>query len=163
MKKILLFIEELFVPTKSIRKSKKVWNEFCDKNLLYRVYTEKREFGKTGERDYKKCILDDQLLQNKLPCSKDKIMLEIGCGFGRMTEYFANDFKQVYASEISEKILAGAKKRVSHKPNIYFQVTNGVSFPFSDNYFDFVFSFLVFQHMPSRTIIKKHKRNYKNA
>jgi SAM-dependent methyltransferase len=82
-------------------------------------------------------------------------MLELGCGAGRMTVAFSSIFGYVDAVDISAEMIARAKDSVRDCRNVAFHVTNGADLSmFSDGTFDFVFSALVFQHIPRKSIIK---------
>lgn len=67
--------------------------------------------------------------------------LDLGCGVGRLMENFDN----FYGIDISENMLEIARKR---KPNCNFKLTDGRTIPYEDNYFDFVYCVLLFQHLP---------------
>ena len=51
-----------------------------------------------------------------------------------------------------------AKKRLTRFDNISYYVTNGVNLPIKDNSVDFVFSYIVFQHFPTRRLVKENLR-----
>ncbi len=53
-------------------------------------------------------------------------------------------------------MIAEGKKRLDGKHNIFLTATDGLSFPFADNSFDFVFSFIVFQHMPNKKMVAQN-------
>lgn len=86
--------------------------------------------------------------------SKDKRMLEIGCGVGRHSHGFSEMFGEVYAIDISSGMIAKAVKLNSDLKNVKFIKTNGQDLKdFPDNYFDFVYSYGVFLHIPDKRII----------
>lgn len=81
-------------------------------------------------------------------------MLEIGCGIGRMTHGFAPLFGEVQAIDVSGEMICQAQKHLAALPNVHAHETNGVDLDiFADNYFDFCFSYIVFQHIPTKEII----------
>lgn len=86
-------------------------------------------------------------------------MLEIGCGIGRMTRGFAGLFGEVYAVDVSGEMIRRAKSNTAGLANVRLFETNGGDLsPFCDLVFDFCFSFLVFQHIPSRPIVENYIR-----
>lgn len=82
--------------------------------------------------------------------------LHIGCGIGRVERYLAPKVKQCFGVDIAETMIAQAKNYVKTM-NTSFLATDGQSLPFPGNYFDFVYSILVFQHMPKNMFINNLK------
>jgi ubiquinone/menaquinone biosynthesis C-methylase UbiE len=75
-------------------------------------------------------------------------MLELGCGVGRMTHRFSELFKYVYAIDVSQEMLSLARKFWGHLENVEFILGNGRDLkPISDSTVDFLFSYLVLQHV----------------
>ncbi len=153
-------------PDQSIESSKKKWNMLGAENPRYYVVSKKgtkiaeEEFQESGEENYDAYIRKDALLTERLAPFKEKRVLDIGSGLGRLTEFFARDFKSADGVDISDSMVAQATKRLEHVSNIHFHATDGKSFPFPDGTFDLVFSYIVFQHMPSREIVEE---NFKEA
>src|SRR4051812_12497898 len=73
------------------------------------------------------------------------VCLEIGCGAGRITRQLATYFRSVKALDVSEGMIAYARKNV-HSPNVEYLLGNGVELPLPDRSIDAVFSTHVFQH-----------------
>ncbi|MDP3962363.1 MAG: class I SAM-dependent methyltransferase [bacterium] len=150
------------LPDQNIKKSKKKWNKLASENARYYVVSRKGrdinedEFKESGKENYVQYVASDPLLKGKLVSFSDKTVLNIGCGVGRLEEFFATDFRNVHGVDISGEMVARARKRLAQQSNVQFQETNGISLPFPDNFFDFVFSYLVFQHMPSRAVVEKN-------
>lgn len=82
--------------------------------------------------------------------------LQIGCGVGRIEKVLSPKVKEVYGVDISEAMITQVKQNVKCK-NAYFFVTDGESLPFKDKHFDFIYSLLVFQHMPTQMFEKNLK------
>ena len=90
-------------------------------------------------------------------------VLEIGCGAGRVTRAFAGYFGEVYAVDISGEMVRQARAAVAGFPNAHVFRNNGkdlraVATNWRQRFgleppvpIDFAFSFMVFQHIPSRT------------
>ena len=66
-------------------------------------------------------------------------VLEIGCGVGRLMK------RGYHGIDISENMIDIARER---KSECIFQVNNGQDIPYPDDYFNSVYSVLVFQHIP---------------
>lgn len=147
-----------FVANESLGASKRKWNRFGRHNPRYFVFTKRgpsiteEEFRAEGQREYQKYLSEDAFLQSKL--ARHSRALEIGCGAGRITEFIAKDFSEVWGADISESMLAEAVRRLPTAKNIRWVATDGATLPAPDDFFDLAFSFIVFQHMPSETVIR---------
>jgi SAM-dependent methyltransferase len=98
-------------------------------------------------------------------------VLEIGCGAGRVTRAFAGFFGEVYAVDISREMVRQARQAVAGFPNAQIFHNNGkdlsaVRLKWWHQFglgeplqMDFAFSFMVFQHIPSRAIIESYVRD----
>jgi len=82
-----------------------------------------------------------------------KRMLEIGCGIGRLFPGFTDMFAEVWGVDVSEEMInQGAKLNLS--PHVRFIHNNGYDLAdIPDNHFDFVFSYITFQHVPEKWMI----------
>jgi SAM-dependent methyltransferase len=84
-------------------------------------------------------------------------ILEIGCGAGRMTFTLAKMFGEVEAVDISAEMIAQAREALRQCENVRLHVNNGVDLSvFPDAHFDFAFSAIVFQHIPSRAVVENY-------
>jgi len=72
--------------------------------------------------------------------------VEIGCGAGRITAHLIDDFKTVYAVDVSEGMLNYAKARIDKAK---FYLTDGVQLPLGDSSVTAAFSCHVLQHFDS--------------
>ena len=85
--------------------------------------------------------------------------LEIGCGPGRLLLPMSRHFGEIHGVDISEEMAALARKRLQDVPNAQVHVTSGSDLSMlADNYFDFVYSYAVFQHIPSREVVLRYLR-----
>jgi SAM-dependent methyltransferase len=85
-----------------------------------------------------------------------KTCLDYGCGaLGRYSFALSNVFDAVYGVDISSEAIADAKNRVNKhfKNSPKFLLCDGVSLKFPSNFFDFVFSNLVLQHIGNKDVI----------
>ena len=84
-------------------------------------------------------------------------MLELGCGAGRMTASFAKRRATVFAFDISTEMLEKARRIHEGTKNIEWQLSNGEDLkPVTSGALDFVFSYLVLQHLPSETLVEHY-------
>jgi 2-polyprenyl-3-methyl-5-hydroxy-6-metoxy-1,4-benzoquinol methylase len=76
------------------------------------------------------------------------VVLDIGCGIGRLEKFLAQYCKEVHGIDVSGRMVKLAKQRLKDINNLFFHKTNGRDLSiFPDNKFDFVFSILVLQHI----------------
>lgn len=73
------------------------------------------------------------------------VMLEIGCGAGRITNRLAAEFSRVIAADVSDAMLKYAKARVP-ATNIDWKLSDGARLPAEDSTVDAAFSCHVLQH-----------------
>ena len=73
-------------------------------------------------------------------------VLDLGCGQGRFFEFCENKNIDYWGVDFSEKLIEIAKARYRRAK---FRTTDGLNLPFSEDYFDRVFSIAVFHHIPS--------------
>lgn len=84
--------------------------------------------------------------------------VEIGCGLGRICAALADSFSEVLGVDISPEMVQRARAEV-HDPRVNFAVTDGATLTgVPDASVDFVLSFTVFQHIPSRAVIDRYVR-----
>jgi SAM-dependent methyltransferase len=76
------------------------------------------------------------------------VVLEIGCGAGRMTKRIAEDFTRVIACDVSEGMIEYAREKVTAR-NIDWRLSDGAALPAPDHSVDSVFSCHVLQHLES--------------
>ena len=74
-----------------------------------------------------------------------KKILDAGCGEGRFSKYFIEKGADITSMDFSEEYVKLAKKNIRKGKFVLGSVTN---IPFPDNYFDYIFSVDVLQHVP---------------
>jgi len=133
-----MFLSNLFQKIK--------WDILAKSNHIYYIDSNtknknEKKFRNNGLLDFKRLVLGDDILNFDF----NKVW-EIGCGSGRMTEFFAEHFKEVIATDISPKMIKLLKKRLERFKNIS---TN------KDDLFDidFVFSYMVFHHFATKKMV----------
>ncbi len=84
-----------------------------------------------------------------------EIALDLGCGLGRFSRALAQRFSSVIAVDVSDRMVEKARElNASHgSKNISFQTGDGVTLPARTDSVDFVWSYEVFQHMPTHETI----------
>jgi SAM-dependent methyltransferase len=76
-------------------------------------------------------------------------ILDIGCGVGRFERALADKFATVYGVDISDDMIAAARRRLKDKSNVLLFSNDGTELPFvKDGSLDMVFSYSVYQHLP---------------
>jgi ubiquinone/menaquinone biosynthesis C-methylase UbiE len=79
----------------------------------------------------------------------DAVVLEIGCGIGRIMQHLAGRYREVHGTDISAEMVERGTRRLAHLENVRFHHGNGYDLePFADASVDLVYSAYVFQHMP---------------
>ncbi len=71
-------------------------------------------------------------------------LLDLGCGYGKDLAHFSKGDIDIYGVDSSQQMLKLAKKRV---PSAHLEKGSFHNLPFSDNYFDMVFSRYAIQHV----------------
>jgi len=85
--------------------------------------------------------------------------LEIGCGPGRLLRPMSRHFVQIDGVDVSDEMIALARKKLADIPHAHAHATDGSSLAlFEDATFDFVYSYAVFQHIPSREVVFSYLR-----
>jgi len=94
----------------------------------------------------------DMIMQSRDP--KNLKALEIGCGIGRILIPMAGIFGEVIGIDISNEMVKLGKEKISDIKNCNILENSGSDLSFlEDNYFDFCYSFIVFQHIPKKSIV----------
>lgn len=143
---------------------RKAWDDRARENARHYVATGRTdwtddEFFASGEQQVAEDILTDitNICQGKDP--KQMRVLEIGCGAGRVTRALATLFGEVHAVDISGEMVQAARTALALFPNAHIYQNNGCDLAVvPDLAFDFAYSVIVFQHIPSREIIENYVR-----
>jgi SAM-dependent methyltransferase len=120
---------------------------FIDNRLRYES-PDRERFWADGERALV-TILDDLGLQLR----PGDVVVEIGCGIGRMTRAIAARVDRVIALDVSEEMLARAREHNPGLANVEWMLGDGVSLrEIADGSVDACISFVVLQHIPDPKI-----------
>ena len=79
----------------------------------------------------------------------EDVVLNIGCGVGRVERYLAPKVRELWAVDVSREMLRLARKRLDGLRNVHLREVGNRDFlsSFEAERFDLVFSFLVLQHL----------------
>lgn len=103
--------------------------------------------------------LESELRRVPAPQRSQWKALEIGCGPGRLMRPLSRYFAEIHGVDVSDEMIALARQRLRDIPNAHPHVSDGASLAeFPDGWFDFVYSYAVFQHVPSRDVIAAYMR-----
>jgi SAM-dependent methyltransferase len=136
------------------------WDNRARKDAFFYIASWRQDWNEeaffdSGEEDYQR--LAAKVLEARGFAPEGKRMLELGCGAGRMTRSFAQRFETVFAFDISAEMLARAKVLQPEARNINWILGNGADLAqIADGSVDFVFSYLVLQHLPEEELVKKY-------
>jgi ubiquinone/menaquinone biosynthesis C-methylase UbiE len=134
------------------------WNERAREDVRYYV-----AFGRRGQEEEEFFAsasdvvhsLEEELkrLPRHLP-PEARRALEIGCGPGRLMRPMSRNFGELHGVDVSDEMIRLAEERFGASRSIHLHQTNGADLaPLPSGYFDFVYSYAVFQHIPSREVV----------
>ena len=133
------------------------WDERARRDAFHYIASwrtdwDEASFFESGEQDYLRLV--HPILRKIQFDSANKAMAEVGCGAGRMTRSFAQRFLSVFAVDISAEMQSRAKQYLGSFSNIRWILSNGETLSdLQSASVDFVFSYLVLQHMPTKEIV----------
>ena len=127
------------------------WRRFAREDPRFYIASNRREWS---DRDFyaQGAGLAASTLQWASPLGRER-MLEVGCGAGRMIVHLAPGFDRADGVDIAPEMIAAA--RAADLPaTVNLGVNSGSDLrDFEDACFDFVFSLMVFQHVPDGAVI----------
>jgi SAM-dependent methyltransferase len=135
------------------------WNALAQLDPLWTILSDPaKKFGKwdreeffgTGDREAERVLA--MCKANGVDLSYGSA-LDFGCGVGRMTRAFSHFFPSCVGIDVSEKMVDLARKFNDDRPQCEFVASAAPTLPFTDKSFDFVFSVLVLQHLPTKKMI----------
>jgi SAM-dependent methyltransferase len=95
---------------------------------------------------------------------RGKTVLDLGCGMGRISVHFARYGAEVYGTDISEEMIRLARTNLARTPRLHFDVGDGATLAhYRSGFFDVVWSYITFRHIPSRDVILGYIREIARA
>lgn len=132
------------------------WDERAKRNAFFYVATWRDDwtlesFLQSGEEEFGKLV--QPVFEEFGLIPEGRAMLEVGCGAGRMTGSFARRFGSVCAFDVSGEMQKLARQHLAGMRNIRWVLGDGQSLAaIQSNSVDFVFSYLVLHHLPTREL-----------
>jgi SAM-dependent methyltransferase len=138
------------------------WNQRAREDANYYVAFGRRdqddgEFLSTGAdviRD-----LEGELKRFPSVPSSSRSALEIGCGPGRLMRPMSRHFGEIHGIDVSDEMIAQARRKLSDIPWAHAHHAGGSDLAqFPSDHFDFIYSYAVFQHIPSAEVVFSYLR-----
>lgn len=137
------------------------WNERAAEDPFYYIETSHwngdiTSFFALG--DERADLLIDPVLSELTTNPSEGVALDLGCGLGRFTRPLSRRFREVVGVDVAPEMVKKAIELNAAEDygNIRFLLGNGVVLPLGSATVDFVWSYEVMQHMPSRKIISRN-------
>ena len=137
------------------------WNERAREDAHYYVAFGRREqkpeefFATANE-----VVLAVEALLRRFPANANRRAwraLEIGCGPGRLIKPLSRHFGEIHGIDVSDEMIERARRNLAGIPHAHVHATSGADLaPFADESFDVVYSYAVFQHIPSRDVVMNY-------
>jgi ubiquinone/menaquinone biosynthesis C-methylase UbiE len=133
------------------------WNKRAAEDAYYYV-----AFGRRGQGDQEFFdsaadvvhALEAELKRLPAADRRSRRALEIGCGPGRLMRPMSWNFGEIHGVDVSDEMIRLAKKKLKDTPNAFPRATDGTDLScYADEFFDFVYSYAVFQHIPSAEVV----------
>ncbi len=128
------------------------WNSCAQENARKHIaiddWESEEHFHRSGLRDIQKI-----LASSDVPLAQGSKVLEIGCGIGRLLKPLAVERRdlEIYGVDVSTEMILQGNERLNDFHNIYLSHVNGRDLSlFVNDFFDFIFSYVTFQHIPRR-------------
>ena len=137
------------------------WNARAREDAHYyvafgRKHQNDADFFETGSEQVRGLELELRRLDGERPFGA---ALEIGCGPGRLMRPLARHFREIHGIDVSDEMVARARGNLRDTPNAYAHYAPDSNLdPVRDLSFDFIYSFAVFQHVPSHAVVMGYLR-----
>ncbi len=141
------------------RDTARFWNDFGQRNPFGIILTganhEPREwdtdaFFATGADEVTRLMTELGALAPRLP---RRAALDFGCGVGRISRALAAHFERVVGLDVAPSMIAAARRLNQASPRCRFSVNRSARLGgIASDTFDFVYSRLVLQHIPPRSV-----------
>jgi SAM-dependent methyltransferase len=150
-------------PIDVAERMRREWNERAKEDAHFYVAFGRREqaddeFFETA----REVVLGLEMELRRLPANANRRAwraLEIGCGPGRLMRPMSRHFGEIHGVDVSDEMIARARENLRGIPHAHPHATSGCDLSqFADDSFDFVYSYAVFQHIPSRDVVMQYLR-----
>ena len=132
------------------------WDERARRDALFYIRREASEspeaFEASGARE-----LDDEVLRG-VALPDGAVVVEIGCGIGRLARAIAPRVAKVYAGDVSPEMLDRARAWCAGCGNVQLLRFDGALSGVPSGCADLVYSHLVFQHVPRLKFLRAYFR-----
>jgi len=138
------------------------WNQRAQEDAHYYVAFGRRdqddeEFYSTAKDLVGELVGELKRLPDGSPGSRHA--LEIGCGPGRLLRPMSLYFGEIHGVDVSDSMVAMAKEKLRDIPHAFPHAIGGSDLKlFPEAHFDFVYSYAVFQHIPSAEVVFSYLR-----
>jgi SAM-dependent methyltransferase len=138
------------------------WNQRALEDAKYYVAFGRREqsddeFYETGRE-----VLNSlEWEMKRLPPAnwRSRRALEIGCGPGRLIKAMSARVGEIHGVDVSDEMIRIGREKLRGIPHAHLHATGGSSLDmFADESFDIVYSYAVFQHIPSKEVVLEYLR-----
>ncbi len=132
------------------------WERRARENAPFYICTTSAEsaeaFAASGERDLAEQVIDG------LAVRPDWKVLEIGCGIGRLLKPLSGRVALAVGVDLSEEMIRRGREYCADRPNVELHRTDGSLQFLPEAAFDFVYSHIVFQHVPRKLYVERYFR-----
>jgi SAM-dependent methyltransferase len=141
-------------PRNAVSRMRGDWDKRAEEDHKLHIATghagSEATFRASGELDLDAIVLDG------VDLDPSAAVLEIGCGVGRLLVPLARRVAVAHGVDISPVMIGKSKEYAADAPNVKTALTDGTFSRIPDASLDFVFSFIVFQHIPDRAPIRRY-------
>ena len=133
------------------------WNRRAAEDAFYHVAFERRlqnpdEFLAGGTRTA--ALFERELIYLPPVDTASLRALEVGCGPGRLMRPMSRHFGEIHGIDISDEMLTRAREVLKDIPHAHVHHAPESDLRmFAKDWFDFIYSYAVFQHIPSREVV----------
>jgi ubiquinone/menaquinone biosynthesis C-methylase UbiE len=124
----------------------------CSENDKQHEKWDLEEFFETGKLHIRKVL--ESVNGSDIPLNRG-MALDFGCGIGRLTQALAQEFDIVYGVDIAPTMIERAKQvnRFGERCRYVLNAQDDLQV-FDDNSFDFIYTYIVLQHMPPDLMLR---------
>ncbi len=132
------------------------WERRARENAPFYICTTAAEsaeaFAASGEKDLAEQVVDG------LSVSPDWAVLEIGCGIGRLLKPLSRRVARAIGVDVSEEMIRRGREYCADRDNVELHRSDGALDFLRDGELDFVYSHIVFQHLPRKSYVERYFR-----